>query len=1250
MNEFLGNNQMDYILFFYGLAFIMLAVICLALIQQKNELLPWKWLGAFGGLHGFQEWISMISVGYAGNTPVGDLRVVMSAVSFVLLFEFGLRSFAAPEKPRRFFYIPLIMATALGGLKGIEGIDAASRYAFGLTGGLLAARAMYRASGQTGLTGRYWLLSSSIFLGLYAVVAGFVVHTAAFWPAAVINGAAFYRLTGIPVQLIKGVLAICLAFSVWVYSQPAASDDDEHLETSHRRRNVMMPAVFFIGIIIAGWFFTQFAGNQAMVQEHRDSSIYISALANHFNDDLGNTEQAASGIAYEQAVRDTLVSGTPAERERALAALKQYIRILDTEVSGAFLFDKKGGLVLSTEAESPAGFYPKKTLIAATHFNKAVDGAFSSFYLFDETTKKNFHIVYYPVRDTDDAVIGVVVIKKNMNDIETGIRKYDYCFLVDPHGVIFLSSRSDFLHRSLWPISQEEQEQLAASGQFGPGPFVPLMQQRIRGNDDRLLSLDGQKLLATQRSLGRENWSLVMFSSTGHITAYRLFSIFTTLVFFSMAVVLYGMIYFSRDSEAKIAMSERHYRSLVEGSPNGVALFTAEGRCLSVNRSGVLQTGLSEETIVGRMLHEIWPDLTMPGSDAFLGQVQRGMRYSYESERSRQDGSQVRWHAVLNPVYGNSGRISRIVGIFTDITGRRKAEAELKRYHEQLEALVEERTRELTGITLRLREEVRERQQAQDAQRDSEERFHSLFNLASDCIFLLDPSPPDGPVIVDANIAASNMNGYSLQEMIGRPIAFLNHPDDQGKVSDIDTRLMSGKTVTFEIRHVRKDGTVFSIEVSAQPVLLGGRPYTLAIERDITDRKLAEEELRKHRGKLELLVDERTAELKTAVRLLTNEINFRKNAEATLKESELRFRRLSQEFHTLLDAMTDELLLISPDLKILWANKAFAERVGRDAAALPGEYCHVVWFDSDTVCEDCCALSSFSSGRPESLPVSSVKGRMFERRAFPIKDESDVVQNVIIVASDITERTTLQSEAMRAGHLASLGELSAGVAHEINNPITGIINYAQLLANKSAEGSRELDIARRIVREGERIAGIVRSLLSFARERREDKSLVPLGKILSDSMTLTEAQIKRDGISLRIDLPGYLPKVYVNTQQIQQVILNILSNARYALNQKYPEAHEDKIIEVSGDVVVVEGIPHIKTVFRDHGSGIPSELIAKVMNPFFSTKPPGEGTGLGLSISHGIISDHGGRLRIESSEGSFTALIIELPIREDHAT
>lgn len=239
------------------------------------------------------------------------------------------------------------------------------------------------------------------------------------------------------------------------------------------------------------------------------------------------------------------------------------------------------------------------------------------------------------------------------------------------------------------------------------------------------------------------------------------------------------------------------------------------------------------------------------------------------------------------------------------------------------------------------------------------------------------------------------------------------------------------------------------------------------------------------------------------------------------------------------------------------------------------------------------------------------------------------------------------SEALRAKHLASIGELAAGVAHEINNPVNSIINYAQILMDGPSDSPGDQDISGRIIKEGNRIAYIVRSLLSFGRENREEKGPVNIREILDEILVLMKAQLKKDGIELKMDIDEGLPLVTANRQQLQQVFLNLLSNAKYALNQKYPDRLSGKkTIEIRGESIVEDRNSYVRLVFLDNGTGMPDDILDRVTDPFFTTKPVGQGTGLGLSISHGLIKDHGGRLFLESKHGEFTKVIIDLPIED----
>src|SRR5512134_948050 len=422
------------------------------------------------------------------------------------------------------------------------------------------------------------------------------------------------------------------------------------------------------------------------------------------------------------------------------------------------------------------------------------------------------------------------------------------------------------------------------------------------------------------------------------------------------------------------------------------------------------------------------------------------------------------------------------------------------------------------------------------------------------------------------------------------------------------------------------------------PLLVGAS--LIGIGRSERRRRRAETAVEQAYHEMERQVESRTAELSEANRNLEAEIAERRRAEISLRMSEGEFRRLSNQFRILLDTIPDAILLVSRDLKVMWSNKgatAFSQ------ANPKGIRCHELFHGAPAPCAGCPAARSYESGQEENILTNTPDGRQWDIRAVPVRKEDGQIEGVIEVATDITEKVAMQRDAMRAAHLASLGELSAGVAHEINNPINGIINYAQILYNRSDPGNRDREIAARILKEGHRIADIVSGLLSFARVRKEEKERVSVEDILGEALSLTESQMGKEGIRVLTSLPSFLPQIVANPQQIMQVFLNIISNARYALNERYPGPHDDKILEILAEPVEADGGPCVRMIFRDWGTGIPACLVDKVIAPVFTTKPGSKGTGLGLSICTGIVSDHGGKLSLESAEGEFTKVTVDLP-------
>jgi two-component system, NtrC family, sensor kinase len=238
----------------------------------------------------------------------------------------------------------------------------------------------------------------------------------------------------------------------------------------------------------------------------------------------------------------------------------------------------------------------------------------------------------------------------------------------------------------------------------------------------------------------------------------------------------------------------------------------------------------------------------------------------------------------------------------------------------------------------------------------------------------------------------------------------------------------------------------------------------------------------------------------------------------------------------------------------------------------------------------------------------------------------------------VEERTRqlkqIQDQLVRSEKLASLGELVAGIAHEINNPLTGILVFASLLEkNQHLDPATKSDLAL-ISRECQRCASIVRGLLEFSRESVPHKDWVSLNDIMDASVALVQHQSSFHDITIVKEYDVSLPPAFVDANQIQQVLVNILLNASHAMPQR-------------GELRIVSGIDSASSIvyvsISDTGHGIPEENMKKIFDPFFTTKE-NSGTGLGLSVSYGIISSHGGKIEVQSSVGVGTTFTVKLPI------
>ncbi len=399
------------------------------------------------------------------------------------------------------------------------------------------------------------------------------------------------------------------------------------------------------------------------------------------------------------------------------------------------------------------------------------------------------------------------------------------------------------------------------------------------------------------------------------------------------------------------------------------------------------------------------------------------------------------------------------------------------------------------------------------------------------------------------------------------------------------------------------------------------------------------------------------------------DITDRMKAEDDLIASETKFKKLSQEFHALLDAIPDSLILLSPDLKILWSNRAFDIKIGREEFNFKGQHCYKLCCNIASPCNNCPVVRSVKSGKEESTRVVDLDGKILDKRAFPIFDMSGNVTNVIEVSRDITAKVRMeeevrliQSRLIQANKMTSLGTLVSGVAHEINNPNSYILTNAQIINEiwkDSVEILKEhyrnnkelklggipfselLDVTPKLIsgiNDGAiRIKKIVESLKDFSRADSSDLSgKINLNTVIMSARSLLDNHIVKHTNKFRINCDDSIPPVKGSTQQLEQVIINLIMNALQSLPDKE-----------SGILISTSYNKKSKTVsikVKDEGRGMSDEILNRVTEPFFTTKLNAGGTGLGLSISYTIIKDHKGSLLFNSNEGKGTVVAVNLPV------
>jgi signal transduction histidine kinase/ActR/RegA family two-component response regulator len=333
--------------------------------------------------------------------------------------------------------------------------------------------------------------------------------------------------------------------------------------------------------------------------------------------------------------------------------------------------------------------------------------------------------------------------------------------------------------------------------------------------------------------------------------------------------------------------------------------------------------------------------------------------------------------------------------------------------------------------------------------------------------------------------------------------------------------------------------------------------------------------------------------------------------------------RARETLEAWLNNLPDVVAIVDRDDVIRFLNREGIDRLG----AWPGQ------------------RSFLRAGPPEEgVPrrfTETIRGRDYEIASAPLVEPGGQLSSVFVMR-DITERKKEQAErqqlearARLASHLASIGEMASGIAHEINNPLTAVIGYSELLgAGDLPEDAREA--VRQIKQGSARVAGIVQRLLTFARQRKPQRVPVDLNEVIRSTLALRDYAMRTSNIRVATRLDPSLPHTVADGQQMQQVLLNLIVNAEAAMSAAHGKGELLLTSERQGE--------NLHIIVQDDGPGVPREIQERIFDPFFTTREVGQGTGLGLSICHGIVSEHGGRIWVRSDGMQGSEFHLQIPI------
>jgi PAS domain S-box-containing protein len=654
---------------------------------------------------------------------------------------------------------------------------------------------------------------------------------------------------------------------------------------------------------ISGWFVTVYVGNKARQEIVGESQTSVSNLSSHVSSTLNNIEGAAKFVAGSIRIGPALISKRDQDIEDANSALDRYNFALHATVS--YLMDAGGMTVASSNRKDPDSFVGKSYRFRP-YFQEAAKGKAGRYFALGITSGKRGFYTSYPVQNSLGNVLGVVAVKKELDEIEVFFSKYPFCFLVNPDGIIFLSSTPSMVLKSLWPLDKAVLEKLIASQQFGNKFSEAVFKKEIA--DGAEVTLEGQKYFVSRKVIDTDGWSIVLLTPTDRIMSYGWISILATISLCLLIIVFSAIIYVRNRAKEVIRQSEESRRLLLDTIGDGIIGVDARGQVTFVNPAALRMLLFSLDEMSGKSLHSLIHHSHADGSNYPLEDCPMYASYTQAVDSFvtdeliwRKDGSNFPVEYSSIPTT-KDGKVVGAVVTFKDITERKWLEEEKTRnqlmteqFAKQMEIIA--RIGRVVGSTLDINQ-VYERVAAEAAKLIPYDRLLVNLKKNNDNEFVVVyASGADNPRrrLADTYPSQGSATGIVMSTRTG----ILIQPDDAEEIKDLYPNLY--ETFKTGLR------STMSVPLISMDEVIGSMNFRSKILKAYTEQDL-------------LLAERIGTQIAGAIA----------NAQLykDLKETEKSLYESEKHYHDLFSKANEGLLILALDGQLSEVNQAFAEMHG----------------------------------------------------------------------------------------------------------------------------------------------------------------------------------------------------------------------------------------------------------------------------------------------------------------------------------